>query len=50
MVAAAFVLVVLGIVLMFVYPWAGIVVAVVGLVLAVLSLLGLGRRTATGRS
>jgi hypothetical protein len=49
MIGAAFALVVLGIILLFLFPWAGIVVGVVGLVLVALFLLGFGRRAATGR-
>jgi hypothetical protein len=49
MIGAAFALVLLGIILLFLFPWAGIVVGVAGFVLAVLFLLGLGRRAATGR-
>jgi NADH:ubiquinone oxidoreductase subunit 3 (subunit A) len=49
MIGAALALVVLGVILLFLFPWAGIVVGAVGLVLVVLFLLGFGRRAATGR-
>jgi hypothetical protein len=49
MIGAALALVVLGIVLLFLFPWAGIVVGIAGLVLFVIFLLGFGRRAATGR-
>jgi len=49
MIGAAFALVILGIILLFLFPWAGIVVGVAGLVLAVLFLLGFMRRAAAGR-
>jgi hypothetical protein len=47
-IGAAFALVVLGIVLLFLVPWAGIVIGAAGLLLAVLFLLGFGRRAAAG--
>jgi NADH:ubiquinone oxidoreductase subunit 3 (subunit A) len=49
MIGAAIALVVLGIILLFLFPWAGIVVGVAGLILVLLFLLGFGRRAATGR-
>jgi NADH:ubiquinone oxidoreductase subunit 3 (subunit A) len=49
MIGAAIALVVLGVILLFLFPWAGIVAGVVGLVLFVLFLAGFGRRAATGR-
>jgi NADH:ubiquinone oxidoreductase subunit 3 (subunit A) len=49
MIGAALALVILGIVLLFLFPWAGIVIGAAGFVLAVLFLLGFGRRAATGR-
>jgi NADH:ubiquinone oxidoreductase subunit 3 (subunit A) len=49
MIGAAIALVVLGVILLFLFPWAGIVVGAVGLVLVLLFLLGFGRRAATGR-
>jgi NADH:ubiquinone oxidoreductase subunit 3 (subunit A) len=49
MIGAAIALVVLGIILLFLFPWAGIVVGVAGLIFVLLFLLGFGRRAATGR-
>jgi NADH:ubiquinone oxidoreductase subunit 3 (subunit A) len=49
MIGAAIALVVLGIILLFLFPWAGIVVGAAGLILVLLFLLGFGRRAATGR-
>jgi NADH:ubiquinone oxidoreductase subunit 3 (subunit A) len=49
MIGAAIGLVILGIILLFLFPWAGIVAGIVGLVLFVLFLLGFGRRAAAGR-
>lgn len=49
MIGAALALVVLGVVLLFLFPWAGIVVGAAGVVLAVLFLVGFGRRAQTGR-
>ena len=49
MIGAAIALVVLGVILLFLFPWAGIVVGAIGLVLVVLFLLGFARRAATGR-
>ncbi len=40
--------VIVGIVFLFVIPWVGIAVGVVGLVLAVLWVAGFGRRAAVG--
>jgi hypothetical protein len=45
MLAVAGGLVVLGIVLLFIIPWVGVPLGLVGLVLLVLLLLGVGRRT-----
>jgi Flp pilus assembly protein TadB len=39
-------LIVVGIILLFMLPWVGIPIAMVGLVLAVLWLVGVGRTTA----
>jgi NADH:ubiquinone oxidoreductase subunit 3 (subunit A) len=50
MIGAAIALVVLGVILLFLFPWAGIVVGAIGLVLVVLFLLGFARRAATGRA
>jgi hypothetical protein len=49
MIGAALGLVVLGIVFLFLFPWAGIVAAAVGVLLFVLFLFGFGRPAATGR-
>jgi NADH:ubiquinone oxidoreductase subunit 3 (subunit A) len=49
MIGAAIALVVLGIILLFLFPWAGIVVGAAGLILVLLFLLEFGRRAATGR-
>jgi hypothetical protein len=46
MIGVALALVVLGIVGLFVFPWGGIALVVVGLILLVLFLLGIGRRAA----
>ncbi len=45
MIALAAALVVVGIVLLFVIPWVGIPIGALGLVLAVLYAIGIGRRT-----
>jgi hypothetical protein len=47
MIGAAFALLVLGVILLFVIPWVGIPVAIVGIVLLVLYAVGFGRRAAT---
>jgi hypothetical protein len=49
MIGAALALIVLGIILLFLFPWGGIVIGAVGVVLAVLFLVGFGRRAQTGR-
>ena len=49
MIGAALALVVLGVLLLFLFPWAGVVVGAVGVVLMVLFLVGFGRRAQTGR-
>jgi hypothetical protein len=49
MIGLALALVALGIVLLFIIPWVGIPVAVVGVVLAIVYLAGFGRRAATNR-
>jgi len=46
MVAVAIVLILIGLVLLVVFPWGGIVAAAVGVVLLIGSLLGIGRRAA----
>ncbi|HSS73937.1 MAG TPA: hypothetical protein VLK53_10235 [Gaiellaceae bacterium] len=50
MIGAALALVALGVVLLFLYPWAGLVVGGVGVLLIVLFLVGFGRRAETRRS
>ena len=47
MIGLALALVVVGIVLLFVLPWAGGAIGVVGLVLLLAFMLGFGRRAAT---
>jgi hypothetical protein len=47
MIGAAFGLVILGVVLLFLFPWAGVVVGAVGVLLIVLFLVGFGRRAQT---
>jgi hypothetical protein len=48
-IGAALALVVLGVLLLFLYPWAGLVVGAMGVLLMVLFLVGFGRRAETGR-
>ena len=47
MIGAALAMLVIGVIFLFVIPFVGIAVGVVGLVLLVLALLGFGRRAAT---
>jgi hypothetical protein len=47
MIGAAAALIVVGVILLFLIPWVGIPVAVVGIVLLVLYAVGFGRRAAT---
>jgi hypothetical protein len=49
MIGAALALVVIGVIFLFIVPWVGIVVGIVGVILLVLFLLGFGRRAAEGR-
>ena len=49
MIGAALALIVIGAVFLFLVPWVGIIVGIVGVVLLVLFLLGFGRRAAEGR-
>ncbi len=49
MIGAALALVVAGVILLFLYPWAGLVVGAVGVFLMVLFLVGFGRPAQTGR-
>jgi hypothetical protein len=46
MIGVALALVVIGIVSLFVLPWVGVPLAIIGLVLLVLFLFGVGRRAA----
>ena len=46
MIGLALALVVLGLIFLFVIPWVGIPVGIVGLILLVVWLLGVGRRAA----
>lgn len=49
MIGAALALVALGVLLLFLFPWAGVVVGAVGVLLMVLFLVGFGRGAQTGR-
>jgi len=49
MIGAALALIVIGAVFLFIVPWVGIIVGIVGVVLLALFLLGFGRRAAEGR-
>ena len=49
MIGVALALVVVGLVLLFIVPWVGIAVGVIGIILVVLYLLGFGKRAAEGR-
>ena len=49
MIGSALGLVILGIILLFLFPWAGVIVGAAGVILAVLFLVGFGRRTETPR-
>jgi hypothetical protein len=46
MIGIALALVIIGVVLLFIIPWVGIPVGIVGLLLAIGYLLGIGRRAA----
>jgi Flp pilus assembly protein TadB len=48
MIGAGMALVVLGVIFLFIIPWVGIPVGIVGLVLAILWFAGFGRRAARG--
>jgi hypothetical protein len=48
MIGVALALVVVGIITLFVMPWVGIPLGIVGLILAVLWMVGFGRRAARG--
>jgi hypothetical protein len=49
MIGAALALIVIGVIFLFIAPWVGIVVGIVGVILLVLFLLGFGRRAAESR-
>jgi hypothetical protein len=49
MIGVALALILIGIVFLFLFPWVGIPVGIVGLVLFVAYLAGFGRRAAQGR-
>jgi NADH:ubiquinone oxidoreductase subunit 3 (subunit A) len=49
MIGVALALIVIGIVMLFLFPWVGIPVGIVGLVLFVAYLAGFGRRAAEGK-
>jgi hypothetical protein len=46
MIGVAIALIVLGVILLFIVPFVGIAAGIVGLILAVLALVGVGRRAA----
>lgn len=49
MIGAAVALVVIGVIFLFVIPWVGVPIGIVGLILLVAWLLGFGRSAATHR-
>jgi len=49
MIAVALALVVIGVIFLFIIPWVGVPLGIVGLVLLALYLAGVGRRTAHER-
>ncbi len=49
MIGVALALVAIGIVMLFILPWVGIPIGIVGLVLVVAYLAGFGRRAAEGK-
>ena len=49
MIGVALALVVIGLILLFIVPWVGIAVGVIGVILVALYLLGFGKRAAEGR-
>jgi hypothetical protein len=49
MIGTAIGLVILGVILLFLFPWAGLIVGAAGVLLVVLFLIGFGRRAETGR-
>jgi hypothetical protein len=48
-IGVALALVVIGLILLFIVPWVGIAVGVIGVILVALYLLGFGKRAAEGR-
>ena len=50
MIGLALALVVVGLVLLFIIPWVGIPVGIIGLVLVILYVAGVGRRAAAPRT
>jgi hypothetical protein len=48
MIGVGLALIVIGLIFLFIIPWVGIPVGIVGIVLAVLYLAGFGRRAARG--
>jgi hypothetical protein len=48
MIGAGLALLVIGLIFLFIIPWVGIPVGIVGLILAILYLAGFGRRAARG--
>jgi hypothetical protein len=46
MIGVALALIIVGVVLLFIIPWVGIAAGIVGLILAILYLVGIGRRAA----
>lgn len=50
MIGVALAFIVVGIIFLFVIPWVGIPVGIIGLVLAVLWIAGFGRRAASDRA
>lgn len=50
MIGVALALIVVGVVLLFIIPWVGLAAGIVGLILAVLYVVGVGRRAAQPRA
>jgi hypothetical protein len=50
MIGVALALVIVGIVLLFIIPWVGIPLGIIGLILAILYIAGVGRRAAEPRT
>jgi hypothetical protein len=50
MIGVGLALIVIGVVLLFIIPWVGIAAGIVGLILAILYIAGVGRRTADPRA